>query len=285
MEAQQSLERAKTRLADAERTTVPAATGPDDPAPAAIPVAPGGLPRRCSRTAARPSRLDRLEHRLDALERRPGTPRPARRRRLIAARATPRRDGVRRRPDEGDTAARASPSRGPLHPLTSGADHPADRGIGETNRPGRASAGKRGRSGRVGEDRGDGRTPDEDPLPPRPAFAAGRHQADVPPGQGYDVVNPALPDDDFAASVRIARAAFDEIAARRGRREQPGRGRRHQYRQRARAARPDRAGLAAVGAAATASRPGRPSSTPRPTRSSRSPTAACWSRRAGCPSR
>ena len=28
--------------------------------------------------------------------------------------------------------------------------------------------------------------------------------------QGYDVVNPALPDEDFAASVAIARAAFDE---------------------------------------------------------------------------
>jgi hypothetical protein len=28
--------------------------------------------------------------------------------------------------------------------------------------------------------------------------------------RGYDVINPALPDDDFAASVRIAQAAYDE---------------------------------------------------------------------------
>jgi len=36
-----------------------------------------------------------------------------------------------------------------------------------------------------------------------------RRQADVPGGPGHEVVNPALPHEDFAEAVRIAQAEFD----------------------------------------------------------------------------
>jgi len=53
-------------------------------------------------------------------------------------------------------------------------------------------------------------TTDENPLPPRLDLDPRRHETDLLRNHGHDVLNPALPDDDFAAAVRIAQAEIDQ---------------------------------------------------------------------------
>ena len=50
----------------------------------------------------------------------------------------------------------------------------------------------------------------ENPLPPRLAVGPRRRQADLPGQHGHEVINPALPDEDFDEAVRIAQAEFDK---------------------------------------------------------------------------
>jgi len=71
-------------------------------------------------------------------------------------------------------------------------------------------------------------------------------QADLLSRQGYEVMNPALPDDDSPRSVAIAQR-LTRRAAGGDRRQQPGRGGGCEHQPGTDAARPDRAGLAALG--------------------------------------
>ena len=50
----------------------------------------------------------------------------------------------------------------------------------------------------------------DDPLPPRLAFGPRRRQTDLPRAARPQVINPKLPDEDFAEAVRIAQAEFDK---------------------------------------------------------------------------
>jgi hypothetical protein len=52
--------------------------------------------------------------------------------------------------------------------------------------------------------------PHEDTLSPRLAVGSWRRQTDVLAQHGHEVINPKLPDEDFAEAVRIAQAEFDK---------------------------------------------------------------------------
>ena len=100
---------------------------------------------------------------------------------------------------------------------------------------------------------------------------------------GHEVLNPALPDEDFDAAVSHRPGRVRPAPARCRRRLQPGRCRRHEHQLGFDAARAALPGLEDDGERPRPSSPARSSCTPRPTTWCRSPTSEELVRNSGLP--